>query len=75
MEEFRHSFVVLVCESDGMICLPAEEILPRLLNCSGEQSWVRADRRRGKWYSLFGPSGEFATKIPSGIGQIVDALN
>lgn len=75
MEEFRHSFVVLVCESDGMICLPAKEILPHLLNCSSEQSWLRADRRRHKWYSLFSPSGEFSTKIPSGVVQIVEALS
>jgi hypothetical protein len=47
-EEFRHSFLVLVCESDGMICLAADEILPYLLDRSNEQSWLRADRHKRK---------------------------
>jgi hypothetical protein len=61
-EEFAHSFLVLVCESGGMICLPAKEILPCLLDCVGEQSWLRADRHKRKWYSLFSPAGENATQ-------------
>jgi hypothetical protein len=74
-EEFRHSFLVLVCESDGMICISANEILPCLLDCDNEQSWLRADRHKRKWYRLFSPAGEFPTKIPSGVAQIVEALS
>jgi len=66
-------FIVLVCHTDGMVCLHVDVVLPSL-NAFGSQAWLRADRRKGEWYRVYGPAGEYPTKFPTGIDPVVEAM-
>lgn len=67
-------FLILICHTDGMVCVPAEHALQSLKIPDGAQSWLRADRPKGKLYRLFGPAGEFASKYPSGVEPLICAI-
>jgi hypothetical protein len=67
-------FLVLVCNTDGMVCLPGEEARKSLSAAVGAQAWLRVDREKGKWYRLYGPAGEFPSRFPSGIDPLVVAV-
>jgi hypothetical protein len=73
--KFRLAFLVLVCHTDGILCLPADNALAALNAAAGDQSWLRADRRKGEWYRLYGPTGEFSSRFASGIEAIVEAIS
>jgi hypothetical protein len=68
-------FIVLVCHTDGMVCLHVDEVLPSLSAVFGSQAWLRADRRKGEWYRVYGPAGEYPTKFPTGIDPVVEAMH
>jgi hypothetical protein len=70
----RSVFIVLVCHTDGMVCLHVDEVLPSLNAAFGSQAWLRADRRKGEWYRVYGPAGEYPTKFPTGIDPVVEAM-
>jgi hypothetical protein len=71
--QLKSVFVVLVCHTDGMVCLHVDEALTSL-NAFGSQAWLRADRRKGEWYRVYGPAGEYPTKFPTGIDPVVEAM-
>lgn len=73
-DRLKSVFVVLVCHTDGMVCLHLDEVLNSLNTPFGSQAWLRADRRKGEWYRLFGPAGEFPSKFPAGIDPVVEAV-
>lgn len=73
--EFRLAFLVLVCRTDGMVCLRVDEALASLNAAAGDQAWLRVDRRKGEWYRLYGPTGEFPSRFSSGVEAIVEAIN
>jgi hypothetical protein len=68
------AFLALVCNTDGIVCVPIGNVLPSLATAIGSQAWLRADRQRGRWYRLYGPAGEFPTKFPSGVHPIIESL-
>lgn len=70
----RDSFVVLVCHTDGMVCLTIEEMLA-LLSLNTDQPWIRVSRHRGEWYSVSGSASDTPRKRPDGLGVLVDCLN
>lgn len=69
------AFLVLVCHTDGIVCVPVDEALPSLTAAVGSQAWLRADRPKGKWYRLYGPAGEFPNRFPSGVDLVVEAIH
>lgn len=70
----RASFVVLVCHTDGMVCLSIDEVL-ELLGLQMDQPWIRVSRHRGEWYSVNGAAAEAPRKRPEGLGPIVTRLS
>lgn len=70
----RGVFAVLVCNHDGMVCLPLSELLEITGEEVGEQSGIRITRRRGKWYSVSGHLADDPHKRPDGLGPVVAAL-
>lgn len=67
-------FVVLVCHTDGMVCVSLEELLDLLKIGGSEQAWVRVDRRKGKWYSLDGAGAVIPRKKPNGLDALIESL-
>ena len=74
-QSYPSVYVVLVCHTDGMVCLPLEELLEILSIGESEQAWIKVDRRKGKWYSLTGAASALPRKKPKGIDQIVEVLS
>lgn len=69
------AFLILVCRTDGMLTVPADEALKSLGAADGPQSWLRADRSKREWYRLYGPAGEFPSRFPQGIDLVVEAIS
>jgi hypothetical protein len=67
-------FVVLVCRTDGLIAVRAEDILASLCSVCAEQAWLRADRKKREMYRLYGPEGEFPAKFKTTVTPIVEVL-
>lgn len=78
LEEMRASFAVafavLVCRTDGMVAIPADELLPRLVPGTDGQSWLRVNRRKREMYRVSGPTGEFPHRFRTTAESIVEAL-
>jgi hypothetical protein len=72
--KYESAFLVLVCHTDGIVCVPAEDALLSLTVAVGSQAWLRVDRPKGKWYRVYGPAGEFANRFPSGVVPVVEAI-
>ena len=70
----KSAFLVLVCHTDGMVCIPVDEARRSLAASTGTQGWLRADRAKGQQYRLYGPAGEFPLRYPSGIAPLVEAV-
>jgi hypothetical protein len=71
---FPSVFVVLVCHTDGMVCLTLAEFLSALEIGESDQGWLRVDRKRGKWYEVTGAKVEKPLKYPRGIDVLIEAL-
>jgi|SRR3954465_6319780 len=70
----KQVFAVLVCCTDGMVCLPYDE-LSQIIDTRGcEQAWVRAERMKRQWYCVSGAAGELVNKKPRGLEPILSAL-
>lgn len=67
-------YLVLVCHTDGMVCLTLEEVAALITVADSDQAWLRIQRRRGQWYSVNG-SGSLPIKRPKGLAALVDDLN
>jgi hypothetical protein len=72
--QLKYVFVVLVCHTDGMVCMNLDDALSNFGTDFGSQAWLRADRRKGEWYRLYGPQGEFPTRYPAGIDRLVEVV-
>jgi hypothetical protein len=68
------SFVVLVCGTDGMLCLSFEEMSALFISDDTTQPWLRVDRRKGHHYAVYGPTGELSTKKAGGLDPILREL-
>jgi len=68
-------FLILVCNTEGIVAVRAEEVIPSLKAANGEQSWLRADRKKREMFRLYGPNGEFALKFKTNVRPITEALN
>jgi hypothetical protein len=71
----NNSFVVLVCRTDGMVCLTVDELKSLLAFRQGDQSWVRVSRHRRELYSVCGAAGELPRKKPDGLDPIIKCLS
>jgi hypothetical protein len=67
-------YVVLVCWVDGMVCLDLSEVANLLGMGNTDQAWIRAERLRGRSYSVSGSGGELPTKKPRGLSPLIDQL-
>lgn len=74
LADYPQTFVVLVCRMDGLVCVPAHELVPFLTSSSDTQSWLRVDRKKREMYRLHGPQGEFGFKLRTTSDPIVEAL-
>ena len=70
----RNSFIVLVCHTDGMVCLTADEVISLLAFGESAQGWIRVSRRRNEWYSVSGGAAELPRKKPEGLDPIIACL-
>lgn len=64
-------YLVLVCGTDGFVTLSLEELVDLLEGASGDQGWLRVERRRGKWYTVCGNGGCLPYKKSQGVSEIV----
>ncbi|MER8408924.1 hypothetical protein NKH16_30435 [Mesorhizobium sp. M1307] len=71
---FSKVYVVLVCRTDGMLCIDLPEFIQLLAVGDSEQAWLRVDRRKGKWYEVNGSKTQGPRKYPKGIDALMDAL-
>lgn len=67
-------FIILVCCTDGMVCINLDEAASLLKIGDSEQAWLRVDRRRRKWYEVTGSGGDLGSKLPSGLDSLVRAI-
>jgi hypothetical protein len=72
---FSRCFVVLVCHTDGMVCLTVEELLSLLAFGQADQASVRVSRHRNEQYAVSSGAAELERRKPDGVGPIVDCLN
>ena len=66
-------FIVLVCWLDGMVCINDAEFQAIVSHEPG-RSWLRAERRKGKLYTVSGGTMELRGKRANGITPILHAL-
>jgi|CXWL01.1.fsa_nt_gi hypothetical protein len=71
---YRDSFVVLVCHTDGMVCLTVDEVQFLLSFGLGDQASIRASRHRNELYTVSSGSAELPRKKPIGLGPIAEML-
>ncbi|MES2022646.1 MAG: hypothetical protein V4460_15230 [Pseudomonadota bacterium] len=67
-------FVVFVGGALGMVCISIEEMIEIMDAGDSGQIWIRIDRPRGKWFSVFGAKGPLAAKKPNGLECLLDRL-
>ena len=70
----ENSFVVLVCHSDGMVCLTTQEVLFLLSFGKGDQASIRVSRHRRELYAVSSGSAELPRKVADGVFPIVECL-
>jgi hypothetical protein len=75
--QMSHSdcFVVLVCHTDGMVCLTMGELLSLLTFGEGDQASVRVSRQRNEQYAASSGSAELQRRKPDGLGPLLERLN
>ncbi len=57
-----------------MVCISIEEMIEIMDAGASGQVWVRIDRPRGKWFSVFGAKGQLAAKKPNGLDCLLERL-
>jgi hypothetical protein len=71
--KFPDSFVVFVCESDGLVTLDVGR-LHEIISFETENAWVRIERPPRSQYDVGGNKGDLPNKLPRGIGIINETL-
>src|SRR5882762_9765613 len=62
-EAFEDIFLVLICETDGVVILTGPEIKMVLDRDHGGTQWISAKRAKGEQYKIKGSNGELPFKI------------
>lgn len=73
--EFPTTFVVLVCRTDGFVSIPAESLINFFAKGANGSAWLRVDRKKREMYRVFGPGGEYGSKMRTSSEPIVEALS
>lgn len=71
---YAKTFLTLVCRTDGIITVDADDILPSLIAAGEGAAWLRADRRKREMYRLYGPMGELEKRFSTTTEPIITAL-
>ena len=69
-----NSFVVLVCNDDGMVCLRVDELVSLISIGKGDQASIRVSRHRNQLYEVSSGSSELPTRRPDGLMPIIERL-
>jgi hypothetical protein len=70
--KFPDSFMVFVCETDGVVAIPFAELHEIVDFQQTDNAWVSVSRPPRSQYSLAGNKAERERKVSRGIGVIVD---
>ena len=70
---YQDSFLVFVCETDGLVALSFTELHSLVDFAQSDNAWVSISRPRRAQYHLAGNRGELDRKVSRGIGTILDA--
>lgn len=68
-------YVIFVCETQGIVCLSIAELLTVIEVGGSDQTWIRVERRRGKWFRVHGARGELSSKKPNSVDALVRVLS
>jgi hypothetical protein len=71
--KFPDTFVVFVCESDGLVTLDVGR-LHEIISFETENAWVRIERPPRSQYDVGGNKGDLPNKLSRGIGIINETL-
>ncbi len=71
---FPESFIVLVCETDGIVTLDCHQLHDIVSFQESENAWLRVERPPRTQYDLGGNKGDLGGKVPRGLGPILEAL-
>jgi hypothetical protein len=71
--KYPESFLVFVCESDGLVTLSFAELHDLVDFTQSDNAWVSISRPPRAQYHLAGNRGELDRKVSRGIGMILDA--
>lgn len=74
LSDYPQTFVILVCRTDGLVCIRADELISFLVLENDGQAWLRVNRRKREMYRLYGPRGEFGSKFRTTSEPIIEAL-
>jgi hypothetical protein len=72
--KFPESFVVLICETDGLVALSCFQLHDIVSFQASENAWVRVERPPRAQYAVAGNKGELKNKLSQGLGPILDSL-
>lgn len=72
--KFPDSFVVFVCETDGLVSLDVARLHEIVSFQESEHAWVRIDRPPRSQYDVGGNKADLPNKLPRGIGIINETL-
>jgi hypothetical protein len=72
--KFPETFVVLICEADGLVTLDCSQLHQIVSFQDSENAWVRVERPPRAQYDVAGNKAELTNKLPRGVGPIVEAL-
>lgn len=72
--KYPDSFVVFVCEDDGIVTLDVGRLHEIVSFQESEHAWVRIERAPRAWYGVSGNRSELPNKIPNGIAVIHETI-
>jgi hypothetical protein len=73
--KFPDSFLVFVCESDGLVTLSFSDLHAIVDFQQSNNAWLSISRPPRAQYQISGNSGELDRKVSRGIGPIYDVAN
>ena len=72
--KFPESFVVLICESDGLVTLDCIQLHQIVSFQESENAWVRVERPPRLQYDIGGNKSDLGSKVSRGLGPVLEAL-
>jgi hypothetical protein len=72
--KYPESFVVLVCETDGLVTLNCIQLHEIVSFQETENAWVRVERPPRAQYDVGGNKADMPNKLPKGLGPVIEAL-